>query len=88
MEITGKSGKKMQSFKVNLVLVDPCPMVSLGLQPSPFVDATYVLLEPAMQQQWQAAALISPQTKVDCGPISVEFFNNDAKKSPIDTVLF
>ena len=58
MEITGKSGKKMQSFKVNLVLVDPCPMVSLGLQPSPFIDASYMLYEPTVQQTWQAANLI------------------------------
>ena len=41
-----------------------------------------------MQQTWQAVNLISPKTKVDCGPISVEFFNSDAKKSPTSTVLF
>ena len=88
MQITGKSGAKTASFKINLVLVDPCPTVDLNLQPSPFFDATYVLDEPAMQQPWQAANLITPQTKVDCGPISVEFFNDDATKSAINTVLF
>ena len=62
MQITGKSGAKTASFKINLVLVDPCPTVNLGLQPSPFFDATYVLVEPAMQQPWQTANLISPQT--------------------------
>ena len=78
----------MQSFIINLVLVDPCPTVDLDLQPSPLVDATYVLVEPAMQQPWKAEDLISPKTKVDCGPISVEFFNSDAAKSAINTVLF
>ena len=48
MKITGKSGAKTQSFTTNLVLVDPCPTVNLGLQPSPFSDANYVLVEPAM----------------------------------------
>ena len=39
-----------------------------------------------MQQAWTAANLISPLTQVDCGPISVEFFNDDL--SAIDTALF
>jgi hypothetical protein len=48
MKIIGKSGVKTQSFTINLELVDPCPIVDLGLQPSPFIDAIYVLVEPAM----------------------------------------
>lgn len=39
-----------------------------------------------MEQAWQAETLISPLTQVDCGPITVEFFNDDL--SPIDTALF
>ena len=62
MQITGNSGAKTASFKINLILVDPCLTVDLNLQPSPFFDATYVLDEPAMQQPWQAANLILPKT--------------------------
>ena len=81
MKIEGTSGSKTQSFTINLLLVDPCPTVDLGLKQSPFINTSYVLVEPAMQQPWKVDDLISPQTLVDCGPISVEFFNNEAAKS-------
>ena len=38
MEITGASGLKLETFTIDLVLVDPCFTVDLGLQPLPFVD--------------------------------------------------
>jgi hypothetical protein len=49
MQITGKSGAKTLNLKINLIVVNPCPTVKLVLRPSPFVDATYVLYEPAIQ---------------------------------------
>ena len=82
------SGAKIDSFSVDLVLIDPCLTVNLGKQPSPFNDATYVLRDPPVQQVWQVFQLINPQTQVDCGPVSVEFFNVDASNSAIDPVLF
>lgn len=86
LDIMGTSGSKTEVFTVDLTLVDPCFTVNLQLQPSPFVDATYVLYEPGIEQAWQPESLISPLTQVDCGPIKVEFFNDDL--SPINTVLF
>ena len=71
LEVTGTSGSKVESFTVDLVLVDPCYTVDLQLQPNPFIDAIYVLYEPGMLQAWQAENLISPLTQVDCGPITV-----------------
>ena len=37
---------------------------------------------------WNINNLISKETLVDCGPISVEFFNDDLSNSALDTDLF
>ena len=86
LEIAGSSGNKQTSFTVDVELRDPCPTVDLNLQTSPFVDATYVLYEPGMEQAWTPEELIAPLTSVNCGPITVEFFNDDL--SPLDPFLF
>ena len=76
MEITGTSGLKKKTFTIDLVLVNPCYTVDLQLQPSPFSDQIYVLRDPEIEMSWQAENLIAPLTTVDCGPISVQFFNS------------
>ena len=38
MEITGTSGLKSEAFTIDLVLVDPCFTVDLGMQPLLFID--------------------------------------------------
>ena len=75
------------SFTVDFVFVDPCFIVDLQLQPSPFADATYNLRDPAMTQPWKAAQLISPLTAVDCGPITVEFINGVDDSSVLEPGL-
>lgn len=88
MQISGSSGAKTLSFVVYIELVDPCLTVDLDLLPNPLVDVTYVLYDPAMEQSWKIEDLLAPlQTQVDCGPISVEFFNS-GDLSPLDSVLF
>ena len=37
---------------------------------------------------WNINNLISKDTLVDCGPISVEFFNDDVSNTALDTDLF
>ena len=74
IKITGTSGAQIRDFSVDVVLVDPCFTVDLNLQPTPFIDQQYVLVENPLTQPWQAEDLISPLTQVDCGPISVEIF--------------
>ena len=37
---------------------------------------------------WEAVNLINPDTTVDCGHISVEFFNDDATMTALDPLLF
>ena len=43
-KITATVGSTTNFINFDLKLVDPCPTVNLGLQPSPFIDATYVLV--------------------------------------------
>ena len=40
------------------------------------------------EQPWVASDLIAPATQADCGPITVEFFNDDAGKTVLDATLF
>lgn len=77
----------MASFTIDLVLVNPCFTVDLGLKPSPLVDAIYALGEPAMEQTWRVEDLIAPLTQVDCGPVAVEFFNSGVL-GPLNSALF
>ena len=88
MEITGTSGAKFDKFTVDLTLVNPCFTVDLRYQPNPFSDHVYVLRDPMIELDWQAVDLINPDTTVDCGHISVEFFNDDAGLTALDPDLF
>ena len=83
MRVTGTSGAKSDSFTIDLVLVNPCFTVDLGIQTNPFPDSVYVLRDPEIALAWQAVDLIQPATTVDCGSISVEFFNDDIAKSAL-----
>ena len=76
MQVTGTSGLKVESFTVDIVLVNPCFTVDLDIQPSPFEDREYVLQDPEIEYVWNTADLVSPKTAVDCGPLSVEFFES------------
>ena len=78
----------MESFTVNLVLTDPCPTSTLTLSATPFVDSTYVLRDPSQAQSWVDLNLYTVDTLVDCGPIQVEFFNDDATKTALDADIF
>ena len=83
MQITGTSGLKVDSVSVDIVLVDPCFTVDLDIQPNSFEDREYVLRDPEMAYAWEAADLVSHKTKVDCGPLSVEFFeSSDPSTNP------
>jgi len=48
IRITGTSGNEVQFFETDVVLVDPCPTVDLGLKANPFTDQTYNLFDPAL----------------------------------------
>ena len=70
-------------------LVDPCPGVELKIvEPDPFRNMTYLLGDPQLDQFWSIDNLISKDTLVDCGPLTVEFFNDDDIKSPYNDYIF
>ena len=86
--IKGTVGTKFDSFVLTIELVDPCPTALITLLDSPIVDNTYVLRDPTQPQPWNYADIFTIATDVDCGLISVEFFNEDAGMTVLNTSLF
>ena len=77
-EIKGIVGTKSSSSTFVMTLVDPCPTTTLTIkQPDPFTDKTYILRAPQINQFWDINKLITKATAVDCGALTVEFFNDD-----------
>ena len=86
-KITGTVGTKSAYITFVMTLVDPCPTTQLTIN-NPFVDQTYTLRDAEINQQWNIANILSRATAVDCGPITVNFFNDDALKSALDSSIF
>ena len=42
----------------------------------------------AQAQTWELSKVLTIDTLVDCGPITVEFYNEDATLSTLDPVIF
>ena len=88
-EITGTVGTKSDTATFVMKLVDPCPTTVLTINdPDPFTDQTYNLRDPQIDQLWDINNLITKVTAVDCGGLTVEFFNDDASESSLDTDIF
>jgi len=87
LEITGTVGTKTDKIVVDIELKDPCPTAAISLLPSPISDDTYVLRDPAQSQNWLYNQIFTIDTLVDCGPVSVDFYNA-ADSSPLDATLF
>ena len=78
-EITGTVGTKSTSSTFIMTLVNPCPTTVLMInEPIQFMDQTYTLRDAKIEQIWDIDSLITKETLVDCGEISVEFFNEDS----------
>ena len=72
-----------------MTLVDPCLTTELNIiEPDPFENLTYTLRDPQINQFWDIDNLITKDTKIDCGPLTVSFFNVDKGKSALDSSLF
>ena len=67
---------------------DPCAFAAITLEPSPLNDATHVLRDSAQSQSWLMSELFKIATEVDCGPISVEFYNAADINSSLDVTIF
>ena len=85
--VTGNVGTLSDSITFTVNFVDPCLTAEITLLPSPLVDATYILRAEQQPYLWQYSDIFTIATKVDCGPISVDFFN-EADESMLETELF
>ena len=84
-EITGTVGTKSATSTFVMTLVDPCLTTALSIiDPDPFTDQTYILRDPQIDLLWDINNLITKETLVDCGPLSVEFYNDDAGQTSLD----
>ena len=86
--ITGTVGAKSVTATFVMTLVDPCPNVALTInEPATFVDGTYILRDPREERSWDIDAILSRDTPVDCGPVSVDFFDTTTAATPVSTVF-
>ena len=86
-EITGTVGIKSASATFVMTLVDPCPTTTLTINnPATFIDQTYILRDAQINRTWDIDSILSRDTLVDCGPVSVSFKNNNGAAP--DSALF
>ena len=88
LEITGSVGSLSDSFKLEIELVDPCPTAQITLSESPLLDTDILIGDQVHETEWSYQDLFTIDTQVDCGSISVDFFNEEDYSSPIDADLF
>jgi hypothetical protein len=87
-EITGTVGTKSDISTFTVSLVDPCPTASLTLQEGIFADMEYFLRDSSSSETFTTSSMLSSSTPADCGPITVEFYNDNLSKSALDAELF
>ena len=87
LKITGTVGNKFDSTEITVTFVDPCIDTVLTIaDPDPFEDQTYVLRAPAIDTIFDIGSVVTRDTLVDCGPLTMRIFNDDG--SPLDPDLF
>ena len=88
LEISGTVGSLTDSFTLEIELVDPCPTAQITLSESPLFDTDFVIGDLVHETEWSYQDLFTIDTQVDCGDISVDFFNEEDYQSPIDVEIF
>ena len=87
LRITGTVGNKFDSTDITVTLVDPCIDAVLTIvDPDPFDDQTYVLRAPPIDTIFDIGSVITRDTLVDCGPLTMRIFNDDG--SVLDPSIF
>ena len=82
-EITGIVGSKSASETFVMTLVDPCPTTQLTINvPAQFITETYNLRDPQINRAWDIDIILSRDTAVDCGSVSVEFLDKNTNTIP------
>ena len=88
-QITATVGSTVETVDFDLVLVNPCIAdVTLTEIASPFVDEVKDLGDPETLQTWDLTNMVSSDAVVDCGPIVIEFYLNDATQTLLDPLIF
>ena len=64
--------------------MDPCPTAELTLLPNQIQNVNQALRDPATSQEWFTDQVMVTNVTVDCGPILVDFYNDDLDKSGLD----
>ena len=81
-------GDLSTSATFTVTLVDPCPTTLLTINnPVPFVTGECVLRDNQIERVWDIDALVSRATLVDCGPLTVEFFDENTGATPAAAVF-
>ena len=87
--ITATVGSTVETIDFDLVLVNPCIAdVTLTEIASPFIDEVEDLGAPETLQMWDLSTMVSSDAVVDCGPIVIDFYLNDATETPLDPLIF
>lgn len=77
-EITATVGDTSASIQFTLNMGDPCGGVTLVQTSDPFIDQTYTLRDPNLDQIFQFSTFVQISTNVDCGEFGISFFYDDA----------
>ena len=71
-----------------MTLVDPCATTLLTINnPATFVDGSYILRDDPVDRVWDIDTILTRSTKADCGPVTVEFFDDSTGVAP-DPAIF
>ena len=66
-----------------MTLIDPCPTTKLTINvPVQFITETYYLSTFQINRVWDIDKILSSDTEVDCGPVSVEFIDINTGTKP------
>lgn len=88
-EITGTVGSKSEKVTFIMTLKDPCPTTSLTINnPTTFINEVYTLRDPSISRIWDIDTIISRDTLIDCGLVTVIFIDTNTGTTPDPTIFF
>ena len=68
-------------------MVNPCPEAELLLLPTPFINIEAWRREE-QKIAWTVDQLVQTSTSMHCGPMSVEFYNENDDQTDLDVSIF
>lgn len=86
ISISGTVGNSVQKLILYIQLIDPCPGTFFSFSQIPLHDTIHYIEQPQLDILLQPSTFIKRGTPVDCGPYSLEIFNDDT--SALDPFYF